>query len=113
VDLKGFSKRISEMSTEEDDLENLFDDLINGEDFEQDILDDAYYNTYLVLTNKITIDELLKENEDNEDTLFLPFDPTAPETIELIIGDTIKYFEELEDYEKCAELMQTIEQNKE
>ena len=101
------------MSLEEEEFEDLFDSLIRVEDFEQEILDDAYYNTYLVLTNKITIEELLKENEENEDTLFLPFDPTVPETIELIIGDTIKYFEELEDYEKCAELMQTIEQNKE
>ena len=33
------------------------------------------------------------------------FDPSNPETFELIIDDMIEYFEETEEYEKCQTLV--------
>ena len=39
------------------------------------------------------------------DMIFLPFDPSAPETFVVIVDDIIKYFEDNEEYEKCAELI--------
>ena len=41
--------------------------------------------------------------------IFLPFDPAAPETFKLIVDDMIKYFEDNEEYEKCAELISAKE----
>ena len=63
-------------------------------------------NAYLIITKKKTLDDIYLELEnENYDEFYLPFDPVLHNgrdsgTIELLIS----HFEELEDYEKCAEL---------
>jgi len=69
---------------------------------EIEILDEAYRNAYAIATGRISIKELL---EKSPDMIFLPFDPSAPETFKMVIDDIIKYFEDNEEYEKCAELV--------
>jgi hypothetical protein len=89
---------------------NNYDD--SDEDFEElnfeeeaEILNAAYENTYLIVTKQVTIEEMLRESLETGDFLFLPFDPSNPDTIELILDDVIAYFEDCEEYEKCAELV--------
>jgi hypothetical protein len=69
---------------------------------EIEILDEAYRNAYLIATGQLSVKELLNKAED---MIFLPFDPSAPETFVMIIDDVIQYFSDTEEYEKCAELV--------
>tara|TARA_R100001510_G_scaffold57766_1_gene67593 strand:+ start:3333 stop:3632 length:300 start_codon:yes stop_codon:yes gene_type:complete len=69
---------------------------------EIEVLDEAYRNAYKIATGKMTVKELL---ESATDMIFLPFDPSAPETFAMIIDDIIQYFSDNEEYEKCAELV--------
>ena len=70
---------------------------------ELEILNEAYHNAYLIVTKRITVAELLKNDGE---MVFLPFDPEAPETIRMVIDDVIEFFSNEEEYEKCAELLQ-------
>jgi hypothetical protein len=81
--------------------DELFDNELNIEE-EIEILDEAYRNAYRVATGKISVSDLLQESDE---LIFLPFDPTAPETFTIIVDDIIDYFEDSEEYEKCAELV--------
>jgi|TARA_R110000744_G_scaffold71505_1_gene144077 hypothetical protein len=74
-------------------------------DFLQDIEDynSAMNNAYRVITEKMTIDDIV-ENLDYD--FYLPFDPFEEDgrdegTIDLLIS----HFTETEDYEKCQELV--------
>lgn len=87
----------------EDDFDDDFEEL-NFEE-EAEILSSAYENTYLIVTKRVTIEEVLAAALQTGDFVFLPFDPSNPDTIELIIDDTIAHFEDCEEYEKCAELV--------
>ena len=82
-----------------------FDD--NFEEFdllsEAEMLDEAYRNSYLVATKRTTFKKLMKEKGD---VTFFAFDPSEPETLEFVIDDIIEYFEDCEEYEKCAELIE-------
>ena len=98
------------------DLKAIFNQMLEFEDIEDDdyssieeeieILDEAYRNAYEIATGKMTVRELLDKSAD---MIFLPFDPSAPETFKLIVDDVIKYFEDNEEYEKCAELISAKE----
>ena len=83
---------------------------MSEEDFsyyvEEEILDEAYYNAYLILTNRMTLKELL---ESKGEMVFIPYDPQVPETAEIVIDDIIEYFSSIEDYEICAELVKVKE----
>ena len=100
------------MSNKKDNNEDEFDefddlDELDELDFETpEILESAYKTTYRIITIEITIQELFAEALDNDKVVFLPFDPLEPSTISLIIDDVIAYFEECEEYEKCAELVE-------
>ena len=90
-------------------LENYDND---GDDFEElnfeeeaEILNAAYENTYLIVTKKVTIEDIMQEALESGDFVFLPFDPSNLNTVELILDDVIAYFESCEEYEKCAELV--------
>ena len=84
----------------EDDIDN--DDPTTSIEEEVEILDEAYRNAYAIATGKLTVRQLLRKADD---MIFLPFDPSAPETFAMIIDDIIQYFEDTEEYEKCAELV--------
>lgn len=90
--------------------------MLNNEDFEEDyeelsfeeeaeILGAAYENTYKIVTKKVSLEKVLADSLKTGQFVFLPFDPSNPDTVELIIDDTIAYFEDCEEYEKCAELV--------
>jgi len=83
-----------------DDIED--EDITSSLEEEIEILDEAYRNAYAIATGKLTVRQLLKKADD---MIFLPFDPSAPETFAMIIDDIIQYFEDTEEYEKCAELV--------
>ena len=83
-----------------DDIDD--DDLSTSLEEEIEILDEAYRNAYKVATGKMSVQQLLDEAGD---MVFLPFDPSVPETFMMIVDDVIEYFENSEEYEKCAELV--------
>jgi hypothetical protein len=86
---------------EYDDI-NDDDDPTTSLEEEVEILDEAYRNAYAIAVGKMTVRELLDKADD---MIFLPFDPSAPETFALIVDDIIQYFEDNEEYEKCADLV--------
>ena len=55
-------------------------------EYENYIVEQAFENSYMVLTKKASFEDLLDVNED-------------------VYNDTIYYYEDLEEYEKCAELL--------
>ena len=67
-----------------------------------DLYNRAMENAYLLVTGKKTLEELL--TKDVED-IPLPFDPENEDGRSSDILDIlIVYYEEMEEYEKCAEL---------
>lgn len=96
-DLRDIYKQMLEF---DDDMEK--EDPASSIEEEVEILDEAYRNAYAIAVGKMTVRELLDKADD---MIFLPFDPSAPETFAMIIDDIIQYFEENEEYEKCAELV--------
>tara|TARA_B100001057_G_scaffold67299_1_gene60999 strand:- start:214 stop:510 length:297 start_codon:yes stop_codon:yes gene_type:complete len=84
----------------EDDIED--DDITTSLEEEIEILDEAYRNAYKIAIGEMTVKELL---DNAEEMIFLPFDPSAPETFTLVVDDIIQYFSDTEEYEKCAELV--------
>ena len=54
---------------------------------------------YLILTGKATFDDLIS----SEDEVMLPYNILENENVDFKV--LINYFEEVEDYEKCAELL--------
>ena len=62
-------------------------------------------NTFDILTGKITMEELLKDDNDN-----IPFLIQSKEMIDIedrldVLEGMIEYYTEGEEYEKCAELV--------
>lgn len=88
------------MSEYNDDIED--EDYTASLEEEIEILDEAYRNAYKIATGKMTVRQLLTKADD---MIFLPFDPSAPETFTMVVDDIIQYFSDTEEYEKCAELV--------
>ena len=63
-------------------------------------IDRAMVNSYDFIIGGKTLDDLL---DDNPDSLVLMFDPDQYDRVE-VIDDMIMYFEDVEEYEKCAVL---------
>ena len=78
------------------------DDITTSLEEEIEILDEAYRNAYKIAVGEMTVRELL---DSAEEMIFLPFDPSAPETFTMVVDDIIQYFSDTEEYEKCAELV--------
>ena len=78
-------------------------------DFLDDIEDyqESMQNAYLFVTKKLTVDDVYDDLESGKVTEFyLPFDPIQNDgrdnaTLDLLI----EHFTELEEYEKCQELV--------
>tara|TARA_R100001126_G_scaffold35911_1_gene20102 strand:+ start:69 stop:548 length:480 start_codon:yes stop_codon:yes gene_type:complete len=96
-DLRAIYNQMLEYS---DDIED--DDPTASIEEEVEILDEAYRNAYKIAVGDMTVRELLNKADD---MIFLPFDPSAPETFAMIVDDIIQYFEDNEEYEKCAKLV--------
>ena len=72
--------------------------------YEQMIIEKAFENSYKVLTNKTTFEDLMAKKEKYGLRAILIYDPSE-DPDEFVFDDAIDYFEELEEYEKCAELL--------
>ena len=99
-------KVIYKQMLEFEDIEDDFD-ITSSIDEEIEILDEAYRNAYAIVTGKMTVRDLLNKTPD---MIFLPFDPNDAESFSRILDDVITYFEENEEYEKCAELISSKKQ---
>ena len=64
---------------------------------EDSIEEEAFYNSYLLLVGKTTYEKL-----SYEDYFLLPKNHEDPQV-------TIDYYESIEDYEKCAEIVNFLE----
>ena len=63
-----------------------------------EIMYESMTNSYMIITNKLTFEDLLDYNGCS-----LPFDPKK-DIDNKVIDKIIDYFCELEEYEKCGEL---------
>jgi|TARA_R100001530_G_scaffold39332_1_gene30394 hypothetical protein len=74
-----------------------------------EMLDVSMHNAYRVLTNKISIKRLINSSDDQG--MWLPyadiFNPSNKD-----IDSVIEYYCDLEEYEKCAELVKIKEYRK-
>lgn len=68
----------------------------------------AFYNSYRVVTNKITFEQLLDEDSNEGNNTVLAHDPNKEVTVD-VIQDIIDYFVEYEEYERCAELKKEMD----
>lgn len=77
-----------------------------------EFLDIGYNNSYMVITNKVSLDILIEEDINRgEGITFLIHDPDKPVT-KKILEKMINHFVKSEEYEKCAELKNMIDENK-
>jgi hypothetical protein len=76
-------------------------------ELERKLLDLAYMNSYLVLTEKATFEDLMLENHAKGKSAVLAHDPHEGVTIREVNG-IINHFIDLEEYEKCAELKDVL-----
>ena len=67
----------------------------------------AMDNAYLVITNRLKLEGLLEElDNDDLEEFSLPFNPFLHDNISNEeIDEVIEHFSNLEEYEKCAELV--------
>ena len=66
---------------------------------EDELYRESMYNAYLLITNKLTFEELFDYNG-----CYLPYNPKIEDIKNSTFDSVIDYFCELEEYEKCAEI---------
>jgi hypothetical protein len=93
---------MSEDSYNEDPSEKM--SLEEKMEYENYIVEQAFENSYKVLTRKASFEDLLDVNEKYGIKAIMIYDPHSGAD-EDIYNDVIYYYEELEEYEKCAELL--------
>ena len=76
------------------------------EEDHEEILYESMINSYMIITNKLSFDELLEYNGCS-----LPFNPKKDIDND-VIDKIIDYFCTLEEYEKCGELKKLKESKK-
>ena len=77
---------------------------------DQVILDTAYNNSYFVLTNQITFDDLLEKKFDKGHEAVMAYDPIAGPTQEQLENMIFHYIDS-EEYERCAKLQKIMEKS--
>ena len=102
--------KILNMSDKEHNEENL-PELSEAEKYEMEqmMLQKAFENSYKVITKKVTFEELMNLKGIFGQKAILIYDPSEGYD-EYILGDVIQYFEEEEEYEKCAELKKILDE---
>jgi|TARA_R110000744_G_scaffold281190_1_gene393126 hypothetical protein len=84
-------------------------------DFLEDLelFNQAMDNAYLFITGKIDVEDVLVDlDNDDLEEFSLPFNPFLHEDISnQEIDSVIEHFSELEEYEKCAELVKCKEEH--
>jgi hypothetical protein len=75
---------------------------------EEDVLESAITNSYLMLTGKVRFSDLAKDITGDIITVTI-YDPDdGPTRTQLNV--IIKFFEESEEYEKCAEIKKILDE---
>ena len=78
--------------------------------------DELYYysmmNAYHLLTNKKSLDQLIDNSYENGSITGFPFNPTIKVVNDDVYDKIIDYFCELEEYEKCQEILDIKNKNK-
>ena len=77
-------------------------------EMEQIMVHKAFTNSYKVITKKVTFDKLLEAKGLFGQRAILIYDP-AEGWDDIVLEDMIDYFEEEEEYEKCAELKKILD----
>tara|TARA_R100001015_G_C4627792_1_gene187527 strand:- start:1332 stop:1637 length:306 start_codon:yes stop_codon:yes gene_type:complete len=73
-------------------------------EYEQMLVDNAFENAYKVLTKKTTFEKLMDAKDKFGIKAIMIYDPSE-EPDEDVWDDVIYYYEDLEEYERCAELL--------
>tara|TARA_R110000744_G_C18989012_1_gene520306 strand:+ start:8 stop:313 length:306 start_codon:yes stop_codon:yes gene_type:complete len=97
--------------SEDKESKDFLSDLPMGERLEMEniIMDEAFENSYKIVTKKITFEELARSRKVSEELhTILVFDPTE-EPDDEVLEDLIWHFEDREEYEKCAELKKLLD----
>ena len=76
-------------------------------ELERKMVDLAFENSYTMLTTSMGFEEFMHESLGSGEGTVLAHDPHEALTVEEVQG-IIGYFEEKEEYEKCAELTQVL-----
>ena len=90
-----------------DDMEgSLFDGLSELEQMEREdeLLDQAFNNSYSIITKEITFDELIIRNDGSIDGVTTVAHDIEDGPTRKDLENIILYFQEREEYEKCAVL---------
>ena len=77
-------------------------------EMEQIVIQRAFENSYKVITKKITFEELMSLKGVFGQKAILIYDPSEGYN-EIVLEDMIHYFEDEEEYEKCAELKKILD----
>ena len=86
-------------------------DLPEGEriEMEQKMMDMAFENSYKIVTERLTFEELVGRSTAKDSThTILIYDPTEGFDND-VLEDLIWHFEDREEYEKCAELKKLLD----
>jgi len=73
-------------------------------EYENYLVEQAFENSYLILTKKNSFEDLLEKKTEYGIKAIMIYDP-AEGPDEDVYDDMIYYYEDLEEYEKCAELL--------
>ena len=73
-------------------------------EYENYIVEQAFENSYKVLTRKASFEDLLDLKQEYGVKAVMIFNP-ADDADEDVYNDLIYYYEDLEQYERCAELL--------
>ena len=74
-----------------------------------DQIDDAMYNTYLLLTKRVKVKDIIK----NQEEFIMSFHKNDECNIDETIDNLIDHFISTEEYEICAELVKIKNEEKE
>ena len=90
------------LDSKEVTLETVSDELI------EEYLDEGYYNSYMLITEKVSLDSLIVDDMKRGSFTFLMHDPfvePSAKTVQKIID----YFAQIEEYEICYELKELLD----
>lgn len=91
---------------DEDDFEDMSEQ--QRIELEDDVLESAIINSYLMLTGKLKFSDLMQQST-GDIIAVTTFDPDEGPTLEQL-EIIIEYFEEDEQYEKCAEIKKILDE---
>ena len=79
---------------------------------DDEIYHESMINAYNLLTNKKSLDQLIDRSYENGSISGFPFNPTIKVVNDDVYDKIIEYFCELEEYEKCQEILDIKNKNK-